>query len=99
MGHATAEDMVSVSLNLNNLLQMSMDGLNMNWKFYELVQSRLQKETNKSVLNIGSCGLHILHGAFKNGVEASGWNIDEFLTLVTEGYTGQTRRLYKLSSE
>lgn len=88
MGHATAEDMVSVfetgtsCLNLNDLLQMSMDGPNVNWKFYEIVQSRLLKETNKSMLNLGSCGLHILHGAFKYGVEASGWNIDEFLKSV-----------------
>ena len=34
------------------------------------------------MLNIGSCGLNVLHGAFKHGVDASGWNIDEFLRSV-----------------
>ena len=27
-------------------------------------------------MNIGSCGLHILHGAFKDGAVASGWQLD-----------------------
>jgi len=39
----------------------------------------LKKEYNKLLLNIGSCGLHIVHGSFKKGVEATGWSIDEFL--------------------
>jgi hypothetical protein len=34
------------------------------------------------MLNIGSCGLHIIHGAFKYGIDASGWNVDEFLKSV-----------------
>jgi hypothetical protein len=79
MGHATAEDMVNVfetttsNLDLSDMLQISMDGPNVNWKFYELAHSKLQKEKNKSMLNIGSCGLHVLHGAFKHGVDASGF--------------------------
>jgi hypothetical protein len=58
MGHATAEDMISVFetatsyMDVSDLLQISMDGPNANWKFYELVQSRLQKEINKLMLNI-----------------------------------------------
>lgn len=34
------------------------------------------------MLNTGSCGLHIIHGAFMHGVEPSGWNVDEFLKSV-----------------
>jgi len=61
MGHATADDMVTVfetatsDLNLSDLLQLSMDGPNVNWKFYDLVQLRLQKVNNKSMLITGSC--------------------------------------------
>jgi len=53
MGHATADDMVTVfetvtsDLDLSDLLQLSMDGPNMNWKFYDMVQLRLQKDNNK----------------------------------------------------
>ena len=31
------------------------------------------------LINIGSCGLHVLHGAFKTGVEAAGREIKKFL--------------------
>ena len=88
MGHATAEDMITTfetgtsDLDLGQLIQLSMDGPNVNWKFYDLVQHRLQRDNNKSMLNTGSCGLHIVHGAFKHGVEALTWNIDEFLRSV-----------------
>ena len=37
---------------------MSMDGPNVNWKTYELLSTSIEKETNKKMLNIGSCGLH-----------------------------------------
>ena len=84
MGHATAEKMVSVfetatsDLHARNLLQLSMDGPNVNWKLYDLIQSRLQKDYHKSMVNTGSCGLHIVCGAFEHGIDASGWNVDEF---------------------
>ena len=63
MGHAAAEKMVSVfetaasDLHLGNLLQLSKDGPNVNWKLYDLIQSRLQKDCHKSMLTTGSCGL------------------------------------------
>src|SRR6267154_4379129 len=88
MGHVTAEDMMGIfesatsDLDLRHLIQLSMDGPSMNWKFYDLIQSRLQIDNNKSMLNTGSCGLYIVHGAFKHGVEACGWNIDDFLRSV-----------------
>jgi hypothetical protein len=72
-------EMATSDLHLTNLLQLSMDGPNVNWKFYDIIQNRLQIEKNKSMLNAGSCGLHIVHGAFKHGIDASGWNVDEFL--------------------
>ena len=31
------------------------------------------------MLNTGSRGLYIVHSSFKHSVDASGWNIDEFL--------------------
>ena len=86
MGHATAEDMVVVfdkstsDLNRKRMLQLSMDGPNVNWKFHDLVDSQIRKDNGTSLLNIGSCGLHIVHGAFKHGVAASSWSVDEFLT-------------------
>ncbi|KAJ8872403.1 hypothetical protein PR048_026007 [Dryococelus australis] len=37
------------------------------------------REHNKTILNIGSCGWHGVHNAFKTGCSATGWDIHEFL--------------------
>ena len=71
MGHATAVDMVEVfnkaneGLNRKSLLQLFMDGPDVNWKFPELVNSQLENDVNSVLLNVESCGLHIVHGALK----------------------------------
>lgn len=85
MGHGTADGMLAEfnacvgSLNLAKLVQISMDGPNVNWKFYEMVQSDLKLNLKLTMLDIGSCNLHIVHGAFKNGASASQWELDRYL--------------------
>ena len=67
MGHATADDVVDhfrsalEGLHLNQILQISMDGPNVNWKFLEIFQGELKRESNVMLLNVGSCGLHVVH--------------------------------------
>ena len=88
MGHATATDMVghfkeaTAQLNMRNVLQLSMDGPNVNWKFHDLMNEDMQTDFGKSLINIGSCGLHVVNGAFKDGCVASEWKLkDLFLSL------------------
>ena len=57
-----------------------MDGPNVNWKFYSMLTDEVKKEHNSHMLNIGSCGLHILHRAFKDGAVASGWQLDRLFS-------------------
>ena len=85
LGHTRASDLLekflhgSQSLNQGNMVQVSMDGPSTNWKFYEdLVQHR-EAEELPAMINIGSCSLHVIHGAFKSGAQSSGWNIDGVL--------------------
>lgn len=86
MGHATAQDLkerlrsAMEGLVMSKLVQISMDGPNVNWKFYEAFQSELRNECNVTLLNIGSCGLHVVNGAFKDGVKATGWDLDRFFS-------------------
>ena len=67
-----------LNLNMANLLQVSMDGPNTNWKFYNnFVQDREKSDLDiPGLLNIGSCGLHVVHGAFKQGASKTGWKLD-----------------------
>ncbi|GBN01837.1 hypothetical protein AVEN_156756-1 [Araneus ventricosus] len=86
IGHAKADDILSAfykcveKLKLSKILQISMDGPNVNWKFFENLQTDLKKEYSHEALSIGSCGLHILHNSFKYGESSTGWNISEILT-------------------
>lgn len=90
LGHATAADMVNhfteavvnSELDMNHLVQIGMDGPNVNWKFHELMSTQLKNDFNNTILNIGSCGLHVLHNSFKAGGKASEWRIDSLLSSI-----------------
>ena len=58
-----------------------MDGPSTNWKLYdELSKDRANSDPDlPELINVGSCGLHIIHGAFKRGAVATGWHIDNLL--------------------
>jgi hypothetical protein len=55
-----------------------MDGPNVNWKFVDMFSCQLIDEGNGTFLNIGSCGLHIIHGAFKQGSNSTSWELERF---------------------
>lgn len=72
-------------IRLDKILQISMDGPNVNHKFFRDLKAELQKTkeiNNPMVLDMGSCGLHNMHGAFKRGIEATNWNIVQFLSSI-----------------
>ena len=57
----------SQKLNEEKILQLAMDGPNVNWKVLEKLDNhRIENDFTKT-LNIGSCSQHIIHGAFQNG--------------------------------
>lgn len=86
MRHATAADMMDVfhrgtsELNMASLLQLAMDGPNVNWKFHDMIQRERERTGLCKLIDIGSCGLHILHRAFKNAVDATGWEVNDVLS-------------------
>lgn len=89
LGHSTAVDLLNGflsgldQLDINKLLQVSLDGPNVNKKFIQDLKSFLAEEPGRPIiLNIGSCGLHTLHNSFKAGIKAAGWDLVEFLRAV-----------------
>ena len=47
-----------------------MDELNVNLRFYqEVIKKRKEEHMFHSLLDIGSCSLHIIHGSSKTGAE------------------------------
>ena len=86
LGHTTAKDLkrafeeCTEKLDLKSLIQVSMDGPNVNWKMLDLiVEDRNSNETYPNLLDVGSCSLHVVHGAFRTGMKQTGWGIDLLL--------------------
>lgn len=73
-------------LNLEKMMQVSMDGPNVNWAFLRELKQEFKGDVK--LFDLGSCGLHIMHGAFKDGIQATQWPIVAFL-----------RALYNLSKD
>ena len=88
LGHADAEavhdklESVCADLGYEKLAQLSMDGPNVNWKVFRLMQKDVEKQAGKKLLNIGSCGLHVIHNSFRDGCSAAEWDVETFLSSV-----------------
>ena len=86
LGHATAECLLAgfktamQELSLAGLMQVSMDGPSVNWKFIDLLSTaRREDMIMTELVDLGSCELHIIHGAFQTGHRASGWDVNSGL--------------------
>ena len=77
LGHTRCDDLVAAfhdgldELEETKMIQISMDGPNMNLKLLREIQNERQKNKLSSLIDIGSCSLHSIHGAFKTGSEKS----------------------------
>ncbi|WAR14725.1 hypothetical protein MAR_004830 [Mya arenaria] len=88
LGHATAEDMLQhfqkgigdLEKQTKNMLQISMDGPNVNWKFLDMITTKIEQDFSVSLINIGSCVLHNVHNAFKTGCQATTWDVSSVLS-------------------
>ncbi|KAH8019423.1 hypothetical protein HPB51_019396 [Rhipicephalus microplus] len=85
MGHTCADDLASAfpqaveEIKGSKILQVSMDGPNVNFKFLQSLKEELRESDESHILDIGSCGLHAINGAYKAGHVASAWDLVSFL--------------------
>ena len=83
-GHSTHSDLLREynkalkDLCENKLVQISIDGLNVNLKLLEKINEERTSNEFHRLISIGSCGLHTIHGAFRAGAEATEWSIKNF---------------------
>ena len=84
-GHCKANDLLehfnelTMKLKLEDLYQISVDGPNVNKKFYEDFSRKFGDENYQKLIHIGSYSLHIVDGAFRAGDEQSEWELKKFL--------------------
>ena len=58
---------VTSDLNARNIVQYGMDGPNVNIKLSKLLEEDRAQEDLPSVIEIGTCSLHIVHGGLQTG--------------------------------
>ncbi|XP_046393340.1 uncharacterized protein LOC124161149 isoform X1 [Ischnura elegans] len=88
LGRSRATDLISAYCTAiprsvqSHVLMVGMDGPNVNVKFLKDLQIYMKTEFGEDeplLLLMGSCGLHVVHNSFKEGVSKCGWNIVMFL--------------------
>ena len=62
---------------VHKLLQVSMYGPNVNLKFLEVLAEH-RKLNSPKLFNIGSRGIHVVHGAYGTGQNATDWEVAKF---------------------
>ena len=62
---------------LITFLQLSIDGPNTNWSILTMLYDDCCEKDYPKIIDIGSCSLHVLYGAFKSGVEATDWFLNK----------------------
>ena len=71
-----------INLDLKLMFHIGMNGPSVNLKFEDLFSFEIftsWKVWARTVLSIGTCLLHIVHNAFRAGVNALDFNIDSFI--------------------
>ena len=70
------------SLDKAKLIQVSMDGPNVNWVFFEELRNFRDENDMNKLLPTGSCGLHSIHMTFKTGENSTDWGVKKILKAV-----------------
>ena len=85
LGHPTAKNLLEsmttslATINSINLTQLSMDGPSVNWLLLDLLKKQHEQQELPKLLNIGSCNLYVIHGAFKSVFQSVEWSIGKLM--------------------
>ena len=67
------------NLDQAKMLMLRMDGPNFNLLIFVKLNGEREKHYHSPLYNIGSCGLHSIHGAFETGMISCGWEINKIM--------------------
>ena len=88
VGHARASDLTEPLIEVlkdldyvSKMVQVSMDGPNVNWALLDdlFIHRKEVNANTPSLVNTGSCGLHIVHGSFGTASETTDWKLEASL--------------------
>lgn len=90
LGHYLASDLLrglkealGKKINERKIIQVSMDGPNVNWSFLELLKKYMSTcGEDTKIIDTRSCGFHVVNGAFQTRFRKTGWKIENFLKAI-----------------
>ena len=55
-----------------------MDEFNVNWSLVDnvAIHGKKEKSNGPDLVNIGSCGIHIVHGSLGKALKETDWNLE-----------------------
>ena len=65
-------------------LQVSSNGPNMNLLFLKILAEKHKDEELSQLIDLGTCGLHTVHNAFKHGEKASDWQLKKLMSSMSK---------------
>ena len=68
-------------------LQLSIDDPNINLSVLTMLHDDRCEKDYPKIIDIGSCSLHVLHGAFKSGAEATDWFLNKIWKIFDDSLT------------
>ena len=63
-----------------------MDQISTGKCYDKLVEERGENEQLQGMINVGSCGLHVVHGAFRSGAQKTKWGVLSILKALYEPF-------------
>lgn len=88
-----------LDIDVNMLIHIGMDGPNVNKSFQSKLKTKFL-ETNKQILDIGTCNLHPVHTAFIKGLKKLDFDFEKLVyeLNIFSKYSSARRKDYKLCS-
>ena len=97
MGRSTADVLQTIlsgisDIHKSKILQVPSDGPNVNLLFLDKLNEQRKEEELDALIDIGTCGLHTIHGSLKAGAKVSGWELNLLKAMWQFLYDSPTRR-------
>ena len=63
----------------SQVMQVSFDGPNVNLTFFKKYASTEEEKELDPLMDLGTCGLHVVHSSMKAGAKVSEWELQKLL--------------------
>lgn len=81
----------SAQLSMNKLINVGMDGPNVNTATLKEVHKQLAALGRGDTINVGSCLIHVLHNTFQEGLKICGDEVEKLLQQLHSWFSSRAR--------